>query len=270
MQNINKYISIFKISFQEEFAYRVNFIMWRVRNVLQIFLVFFLWDSIYSNPGTQLFGYDRNKILTYVFGILILRAIVLSSRTVDVAGEISSGDLTNFLLKPVSYIKYWFTRDISSKVLNISFAIFETGLLFALLKPPFYLQTDPFYLILFLLAIVFAILIFFNLLFLVNLITFWIPTAGWGAQFLFIGIFVEFFSGGVFPIDILPQVLQKIIYTLPFPYLLFFPLQVYLGKLDMGGAIRGVGVAAIWAILLYFVMNFVWNKGLKRFAAEGR
>lgn len=270
MENINKYISIFKISFQEEFAYRVNFIMWRVRNVLQIFLIFFLWDSVYSNPGTQLFGYDRNKILTYVFGILILRAIVLSARTVDVSGEISSGDLTNFLLKPVSYIKYWFTRDISSKALNLSFAAVETSLLFLILKPPFYWQADPTYLFLTLLAIIFAILIFFNLLFLVNLITFWIPTAGWAAQFLFIGLFVEFLSGGIFPIDILPQVLQKIIYTLPFPYLLFFPLQVYLGKLGIAASLRGVLTAGIWAVALYFVMNFVWNRGLRRYAAEGR
>ena len=96
--------------------------MWRVRNVLRIFLVFFLWDSIFSDPGRTLFGYDRSKILTYVFGILIVRAFVLSARAADVAGEIANGDLSNYLLKPVSYFKYWLTRDLSSKVLNMGFA----------------------------------------------------------------------------------------------------------------------------------------------------
>ncbi|MBI2103398.1 hypothetical protein HYT59_00170 [Candidatus Woesebacteria bacterium] len=75
-----KYLQVFKISFQQEFAYRLNFIMWRLRNVMQIFLVFFLWSTIFSDNQKEFFGYNRDKILTYVFGILILRALVLSAR----------------------------------------------------------------------------------------------------------------------------------------------------------------------------------------------
>ena len=103
---MKKYLQIFKLSFQQEFAYRLNFVMWRVRNILQIILLFFLWSSVFKDPQTEVFGYNQEKILTYVFGILILRAIVFSARAVDVAGEISNGDITNFLLKPVSYFKY--------------------------------------------------------------------------------------------------------------------------------------------------------------------
>jgi len=103
---VKKYLQIFKLSFQQEFAYRLNFVMWRVRNILQIILLFFLWSSVFKDPQTEVFGYNQEKILTYVFGILILRAIVFSARAVDVAGEISNGDITNFLLKPVSYFKY--------------------------------------------------------------------------------------------------------------------------------------------------------------------
>jgi ABC-2 type transport system permease protein len=244
--------------------------MWRVRNVLQIFLVFFLWSTIYSDPGTQAFGYDRDKILTYVFGILIIRAIVLSARTVDVAGEISNGDITNLLLKPINYFKYWFTRDISSKALNLGFAVVETTALYFILKPPFFIQKDPGIWIAFIVSLILAVFMFFTLLFLVNLIAFWIPTAGWAAQFLVIVIFTEYLSGGIFPIDIFPKVVQKIIYALPFPYLLFFPLQIYLGKLSTMGIVRGLAASSIWLIILGFIVSYVWNKGLKQYAAEGR
>jgi ABC-2 type transport system permease protein len=244
--------------------------MWRVRNVLQIFLVFFLWSTIYADSGTQTFGYNRDKILTYVFGILLIRAFVLSARTVDVSGEISNGDLTNFLLKPINYFKYWFTRDISSKVLNLSFALIEALILYLILKPPFYIQTDPSTLFFFFISLCLAVLMFFCLLFLVNLITFWIPTGGWAAQFLVIVIFTEYLSGGIFPIDILPETIQNIIYTLPFPYLLFFPLQVYLGKLSSLEIIKGIGVSFFWVSLLAFLVSVVWKKGLKVYSAEGR
>ena len=130
-----KYWAIFRISFQQEFAYRLNFVMWRVRNVLQIFLIFFLWSTVFSDPSKNFFGYDRARILTYVFGILIVKSIVLSARGVLVANDIAGGGLTNYLLKPVGYFKYWLTRDSSSKALNLFFSVFEFSILYLVLKP---------------------------------------------------------------------------------------------------------------------------------------
>lgn len=267
---IAKYLSIFKISFAQEFAYRLNFIMWRVRNVMQIFLVFFLWDTIFSDPGRVLFGYDRAKILTYVFGIMIVKSMVLSARAADVAGDIYRGDIMNHLLKPMSYFKFWFTRDISSKALNLLFAAGEFAILFIILRPPFFLQTDPLALLGFFLSIALAIFIYFNLLFMTSSIPFWAPELGWGGHFLITVIIVEFLSGALFPVDILPQMVQKILLFTPFPYLIFFPIQVYLGKISGTVLLGGLSISLFWAITLWLVMNFIWNKGLRAYQASGR
>lgn len=267
---MNKYLQVFKISFAQEFAYRANFIMWRVRNVLQIFLVFFLWDTVFSDPSRIVFGYDRARILTYVFGLLIVRAFVLSTRAVDVAGEISRGELSNYLLKPISYFKYYLTRDISSKSLNLIFALVETIVLFLLLKPPFFLQTNPINLTLFVLSIAIAIFIYFVMLFIVSSVPFWVPEAGWGMHFLITVVAVEFLSGALFPLDILPEIIQDFLYLTPFPYLIFFPLQVYLGRIAGFALIRGIVISGIWTVILYFVMNAVWKRGLKAYQAHGR
>lgn len=244
--------------------------MWRVRNVLQILLIFYLWSSVFTNQQTELFGYNRDKILTYVFGIFILRALILASRATDIAGDIARGDLTNYLLKPVNYLKYWFTRDISSKTLNISFAAIEILILFVLLRPSFFLQTNPLYLFLFLISVVLAIVMFFGLMVLVNFVAFWLPEGGWASQFLVIVIFTEFLSGAVFPIDILPQTIQSILYSLPFPYLMFFPLQVYLGKLPVASILSSLLISFVWTTVLLFAANRVWLKGLKKYSAVGR
>lgn len=267
---MRKYLAIFKISFAEEFAYRLNFIMWRVRNLMQIFLLFFLWSTVFSDPTRVVFGYDKARILTYVFGILIIKAVVLSARTIEVANEISSGDLTNFLLKPVSYFKYWFTRDLSSKALNLGFAAVETTVLFFLLRPPFFIQTDFLQLSAFVVSLALAVFLFFGLLFLSNLITFWMPEQGWSAQFLVIVIITDFLSGGIFPLDIFPLLIQRLLYALPFPYLLFFPLQVYLGKISGATMWGGILIASAWVVALLSLLNFVWNRGIKRYEAVGR
>jgi len=267
---MKKYLSVFKISFAQEFAYRLSFVMWRVRNVMQIVLVFFLWDSVFSGTQKIIFGYDKAKIITYVFGLIIVRAFVLSARAQDVAGEIQRGEIVNLLLKPVSYFKYWITRDISSKALNLLFATCEWVILYLILKPEFFFQKDPVSLGGFFLLVALAMFIFFVLIFIVSAITFWMPEAGWGMQFLIIVVAVEFLSGGLFPLDILPSAIQKILYLTPFPYLIFFPLQAYLGKISGLLLIKGIIVSAFWALTLWLLMKTIWYRGLKVYNSPGK
>lgn len=267
---MGKYLQVFKISFQQEFAYRLSFVLWRVRNVLQILVVFFLWDTVFTFRESTLFGYDRDKILTYVFGLIIIRAFVLSARAQDVSGEIARGEIINYLLKPVSYFKYWLTRDFSSKALNLVFAAGEFSVLYFVLKPPFYIQTSAFQIVLFLIAVSLAMVAYFLLLFVVDAIPFWAPELGWGGHFLFSIILVEFLSGLLFPLDILPQALQNVLSFTPFPYLIFFPLQVYLGKISGYPAFRGIIISFVWVLILYLVMTWIWKRGLKAYQAYGR
>ncbi len=267
---MNKYLSIFKISFEQEFAYKLNFIMWRVRNVFQIIVTFFLWNTIFSDPGRVVFGYDRTKILTYVFALMIVRAVVLSARAVDVSRDVAEGDLSNYLVKPVSYFKYWFTRDISSKILNLSFAAAEFAALFAIFTPRFYFQKDPYILGAFLISLIIAVLIYFCILFIISAVPFWAPELGWASQFLVAIVIIEFLSGALFPIDVLPVILQKIIMSLPFPYLIYFPVQVYLGKITGAAQIQGFLISAVWVFALWFLMKSVWTRGLKVYQALGR
>jgi len=268
--SLKKYISIFKISFAQEFAYRLNFVMWRIRNIMQIFLLFFLWLTVFSDPERVVFGYDRVKILTYVFGILVVKAIVLSARAVDVGGEISRGDLTILLLKPINYFKYWLTRDLSSKALNFIFAAFEILILFLILKPPIFLQTEMVQLLGFIASLVLALLLFFGILMITNFIPFWAPEMGWASQFLIIIIVTEFLSGALFPLDILPLAIQKFLHLTPFPYLIYFPIQVYLGKVSGTLLLGGLLISLFWIFILFILMGIIWRKGLLVYRAEGR
>jgi len=77
-------------------------------------------------------------------------------------------------------------------------------------------------------------------------------------------------SGAVFPIDILPGVYQKIVMSLPFPYMIFFPVQVYLGKITGMSLIQGFVISIAWAVALYLAMRYVWSRGLKEYQAFGR
>lgn len=267
---MGKFLKVLSVSFQQEFTYRLNFIMWRVRNVMQILVFYFLWNSVFQDSGVNYFGYTKEKIIAYAFLLIFVRAVILSSRSIDVSGIISSGELSNYLLKPINFFKYWMTRDLSSKLLNIIFSFIEISVLFLILQPTLFIQSNILHIFFFVLALIIAAVIFFSISMLTSFVPFWIPEVGWGAQFLVIIIFIEFLSGAFFPLDVFPDVVQKILKLTPFPYLVFVPIKTYLGIEDVKTIIVNLTIGSIWAMSLMFLVKKVWQKGLKEYEAVGR
>lgn len=151
--------------------------------------------------------------------------------------------------------------------MNIFFSLFELMILFLLLKPPLFIQTDISYLPFFLTSIILAVLLYFFLNFLIGLVGFWSPEV-WGPRFI-LGIVLSFFAGGLFPLDIFPKPIFDFFQILPFSYLLFFPLKIYLGQLSLSQIFAGLFISAAWVIFLYLIVKITWGKGLRIYSAEG-
>lgn len=264
---MKKYLQIAKNTWDETVSYRLNFVMWRVRVVLQIITLYFLWISILPKDSSFL-GYDQSQILTYILGTSLLSAIVLASRSYSVGDEINQGNLSNFLLKPINYFLYQFARDVGDKAMNIAFSLTELTILFFILRPPIFIQTNFGYIVPFLAATILAVILYFLLNFLLGLVGFWSPEV-WAPRFIFI-ILITFFAGGLFPLDILPKSIYTFFQFLPFTYLLYFPLKIYLGQLALDEILRGLVISSVWLVLMFLIVKFVWHQGLKIYTAQGR
>ncbi len=263
---MEKYFKVITSTFDEIATYRFNFAMWRLRTVLQLLTIYFLWLTVTPENG-ELFGYSRQLILTYVLGAALISSIVISTRTQEIGENINSGDLSNFLSKPWSYFGYWFARDIGDKAFNILFGVIELTILFFVLKPDLLLQTDLSIILLTLGAILLGVLINFFIGCLLGMIGFWSPEV-WAPRFIFF-ILIGFFAGSSFPLDIFPIWAQNIFKFSPFTYLIYFPLQIYLNKFSSAQMISGFTIAIIWVGLLFILTKLVWKMGLKVYSAQG-
>lgn len=267
---MSKFSNILKTSLSQEFIYKLNFIMWRVRNVIQILVFFFLWKSVFATSEGEVFGYTEAKIFTYAFALIVVRALVFSARSVDVAGIIANGDLTNILLKPVNFFKYWISRDLGSKILNLCFGTVEVSLLVFILKPNIFWQSNIFYLFIFIISLLIASFLFFTFLMSVNFAPFWMPEISWGAQFLFMSICAEFLSGAFFPLDVFPSAVFNVLSFTPFPYLIYFPIKMYLGSFSVSQSFGYLGIGLVWCLISWNMMKSIWRKGLLIYEAYGR
>jgi len=262
---MNKYLSIFSITLQEIFTYRLNMLMWRVRQVFVFLIPFFIWRAVLGSGG-EIYGYSFAAIMTYLFGTTILRSLVMGSRTVDLGWMINSGTLTIPLMRPFGIFRFFFIRDLADKLFNLSFILIEIPLLLWLFHPPVFIQTNYLTIAFTMTSLILAIIIYFFINIIFVSIGFWSRDV-WAPRFLLM-VIMEFATGAMFPLDMLPAIWQKIFLMTPFPYLLYVPLKIY-SNVD-SVIFTHILAGLFWTMALGFIAHLVWQKGIKSYEAEGR
>lgn len=263
---LRKYLAIFRISWQNVLEYRFNFLMGRVRSLVLLLTLYFLWTTVFAGRES-LFGFSRDQIITYVLGSTFLFSLVFVHSMDDIADGIANGRLSLFLLKPVNFLGYWFVRRVASRLMHLLTTSAELAIFVILVRPQFFTQLDSRVLALSLLTLLSAIILFTLLDFLAGLTSFWTIHA-YGPRFAF-KMLMEFTSGRFFPLNILPAFLFRVVNFLPFSFLVFFPLNVYLGRLTTSEIYRGLTNQVVWIAALFLVLKIIWSRGLRRYEAVG-
>jgi ABC-2 type transport system permease protein len=90
------------------------------------------------------------------------------------------------------------------------------------------------------------------------------------STFIFILFAFEYLaSGHLFPLALLPGPLFHTLLFTPFPYLLYFPISVYMGQVTGADLWSGLAIQAGWVILAFAFARFMWARGVKKYSAFG-
>lgn len=258
---MKKYLIIIQTTLKEYIVYRLNFLLWRLRAFINLLIVVFLWEAAFTSKNQLLF-FQKNYFLSYLIYAITISYLILGTRTTDIADEINSGSIINLLLKPISFFKFYFFKDMADKALNLFFAAIEASLVVYFLKISFFWPTNFFWGTIFLINGLF-ISFFINLL--LSFIGFWSREV-WAPRFLFI-VTVSFVSGSFFPLDILPKPIFYFLLLTPFPYLYYLPTKIFLGE-QVNFLITFFSF--FWTIVFYYLTKKIFLKGLKSFSFWGR
>ncbi|KKW42852.1 MAG: hypothetical protein UY92_C0003G0058 [Candidatus Magasanikbacteria bacterium GW2011_GWA2_56_11] len=230
-----------------------------------LLLLYYVWRTLTSGTGAFAL-YSDEQLMTYLFGGNILRAFVFGTQSRRVALEINDGAFSQYLVKPANHFWYCYARELAGRILATISAAVEAAGISLLLDINFFWQTDPVLLSWFALAVLLAHILYYFLSYGMSLIAFWSREA-MGPRFLFEWL-LEFASGAYFPLDILKAAFARIFIFLPFAYLIFSPLSLYLG----GSGPPGWIVAAwqlLWIAIAALSVFFLWRRGLRRYSGEG-
>lgn len=260
------YLAIIKANLQRMLTYRFTILAYRIGEIIEIIILILMWSAIYSNQDI-IKGFSLKEMLTYVLFGSLVHIIIKNFVSDRVSDEIKDGRLSLFLIKPISYLGYTFALSIGQFFFITILSVITHLVIILFFIDKFILNFEIVYIAVILIMIILAFIIEFLIAYLVGLIAFWTDeTTG---IYSTISRLKKFFSGGYFPINLLPSLFVSISLYFPFAYSFFVPSQLYLKKISINDGIKGLAIQLIWIVLLYFIIRFVWKNGIKRYEGVG-
>ena len=267
---MNKYWHVVGVGIQNNLTYRFNFLARTLFGFIPLLAVVYLWRTIFAGKGADatVSTFTLAEMTSYYLIVTIADALTaVNEDDWQIAADIKDGNISQFLLKPVDYLYFRFCLYVSGRLTYIAVAALPIGLLIFCLRDYFVLPPDGLTLGLFLVSLILTAMLQFLLSYAMAMLAFWVLEV---STFIFILYAFEYIaSGHMFPLDILPPVIKQALYVTPFPYQLYFPVGVYMGKITGTELVRGLAMQAGWVVVAYFLARFAWHRGLRKYSAVG-
>ena len=167
----------------------------------------------------------------------------------------------------MDYLTYRLCLFAASRLVYAAVAVLPTGAFLWVWREHLVLPPDAATAGWFILSVSLTALLQFFLSFTLALLAFWVLEV---ATFIFVAFALEYLAGGhLFPLDILPPAVAGALDYTPFPYLLFFPVSIWLGRVPADALPHGVLVQLLWVLAAYALARCVWSRGIKKYSAVG-
>jgi len=267
--SVKKFWSVFKLVWIERMAYRVNFFMEILSAILSSLIVIFLWIAIYRSAGKEVIGgYSLGEMVTYLLGGGLINSFILTTaENPETSQSIQDGTLSTLLIKPLGPYGVWFVRDLGSKAFLFVLGLLGYLTVFFFFRNYLIFFPDLGHFLYFLLSLFLAALLQFLLFEALSLLSFWVENT-YGIRFT-MRVIMEVVGGAIIPLSFFPQILQKVSGLLPFPFLIYLPMRIYLGKIPLGEVPLELGKEVGWIVGFVLLNIVLWKRGVRQYVSMG-
>jgi ABC-2 type transport system permease protein len=266
---MKKYLLTLKFGFQEMMAYRLQMLLWVVISTLPAIFSIFVFNRLSGNTGVgdvSTNSTSSSYLATYFLLGGVIRLITIIFFEDVIQNYIFNGQLSFFLLKPISFLPSTFVKYISGPLIK-----FLLALPFVIYVAVFTIRANPIQQMsllrsgLFLGSLLGGYMLSAAFSFIVGLTTFWLQ------RVFFIKdlntALILTFSGSTIPIYFFPDKFRQIIELLPFRFMLEFQINILLN--DKLPAVAEFLLMIAYLVILWTIVILMYKKGLKKYEAYG-
>ncbi len=268
--------TILRICIEERLVYRGDFWLGTLMRFLPIVTQIFLWGAVFagmratqqSTTGQQIAGYSYHDFVAYYLLTTISRAFSsMPGLAGGIALQIRNGEIKKYLLQPVDLIGFLLLMRVAHKLVYYGIAIVPFALVFYLCRGYFPGWPPADVMLAYITSLIFSFLLGYFLEATIGMIGFWFLEV---SSLLFVYmLFNFFFSGHMFPLDMLPQPWSTIVQLTPLQFLAYFPSAVFLQKVQGYDLWFGLSVQAAWVLFFIVVSRVTFWHGVKRYSGFG-
>jgi ABC-2 type transport system permease protein len=267
---MKKYWHVINVGIQNNLTYRFNFFARAVFGLIPLIATLYVWQTIYAGKGegSEVGSYTLAEMVSYYLLVTVVDALTaVNEDDWQIAADIKDGNISQFLLKPIDYLGYRLCLFFSGRVTYLAVAFIPLTLFILYLRRYFVFPAEWSTFGFFLISVILTALLQFFTSYAMAMLAFWVLEV---STFIFILFAFEYIaSGHLFPIDILPRGLAQLLFFTPFPYQMYFPVSIYMGKVSGPALLQGLLVQLAWVALAYGFARFMWKRGIKKYSAVG-
>src|SRR5215211_2714551 len=257
---------LWQVNWAEQWQYRANLIMYLLYWLVSPIIYLAVWTSIAQSKGS-VNGLTVNDFTTYYMTLLIVDQITSNIVIHTFAYKVQDGSLSGELVRPIHpMLTNALVNNIAFKVLTIMGFVPVWTILYFLFKPDFSSVTLT-GILLAIPAMIMGFLVGFLLSAAITSLAFWTTRVYSIHEFYYALILL--FSGQFVPLTLMPKLIQDIAQFLPFQLLIYYPIQLILGKLSSAQIVQGYVMGSISLIVAITGFNWIWRNGVKRYSAVG-
>jgi ABC-2 type transport system permease protein len=261
--------TILRISIEERLVYRGDFALGTLMRFLPIVTQIFLWGAVFSAvTSDRIAGYSYEDFIAYYLLTMIARSFSsMPGLASGIARDIRSGTVKKYLTQPVDLVEFLLLYRIAHKLVYYGVAAAPFALVFYLCRGYFPGWPEPTVFLAFLASLVMSFFLGFFLEATLGMIGFWFLEV---SSLLFVYMLMNFFfSGHMFPIDMLPGIWGDIVRMIPLQYLAYFPAAVFLGKITGPELARGLVVELAWTVFFIVACRVAFRRGVRHYSGFG-
>ncbi len=264
--------TILRISLEERLVYRGDFALGTLMRFLPVVTQVFLWAAVFDamprQSGGQIVGYSYRNIIAYYLLTMIVRAFSsMPGLATGIARDIREGTIKKYLIQPIDMLGFLFLYRVAHKLVYYVVAAAPFAAVFYCCRGYFSGWPDAGALCAFAASLAMCFVLGFFLEATLGMIGFWFLEIN---SLLFVFMLMSFFfSGHMFPIDMLPGIWGTIVKLIPLQYLAYFPAAVFLGKITGPELAAGLWIQLAWTVFFIVLSRIVFHFGTRRYSGYG-
>ena len=257
--------------FQDGMVYKANTLVWIMTDVVTAVTMPLIWLASY-NGRAMIHGYTPTQMVVYYLTVLALTGLIESHVMWDMATDVKQGKFNNYLIRPYPMLEYMFTANLGWRLMRTLLSLpllVLVALAFHHYLPHSSSVAQYHWGPAFWLAVVLGHMISFLLSYGLGLLSLWLYESRSIYELYYLLMLI--FSGQIAPLTLLPPFLLNVIAWLPFPYVISFPVQIFLGRVSLTGAMARLRRANVLDRCRRGVppRSYFWRGGVRRFTAFG-